>query len=103
VPADRPTLANPIAAGLYRGIWHYAEGARAAMLGSMLLLMGSQGVRLAVPWFAAQAIDALQKGGPASLERALAWVGVVMGVSIVSWMLHGLGRALERRAASTKR
>ena len=97
MPADRPPLDNPIAAGLYRGIWRYAEGARAAMLGSMVLLMGSQGVRLAVPWFAAQAIDALQKGGPASLERALAWVGAVMAASIVSWMLHGPGRVLERR------
>ena len=96
MPADRPPD-NPIAAGLYRGIWRYAEGARAAMLGSMVLLMGSQGVRLAVPWFAAQAIDALQKGGPASLERALAWVGAVMGASVVSWMLHGPGRVLERR------
>ena len=97
VPADRPALDNPIAAGLYRGIWRYAEGARAAMLGSMVLLMGSQGVRLAVPWFAAQAIDALQKGGPSSLTRALAWVGSVMGASVVSWMLHGPGRVLERR------
>jgi ABC-type multidrug transport system fused ATPase/permease subunit len=97
VPADRPAPDNPIAAGLYRGIWRYAEGARAAMLGSMVLLMGSQGVRLAVPWFAAQAIDALQKGGPASLTRALAWVGAVMAASIVSWMLHGPGRVLERR------
>ena len=97
MPADRPAPDNPIAAGLYRGIWRYAEGARAAMLGSMVLLMGSQGVRLAVPWFAAQAIDALQKGGPASLTRALAWVGAVMAASIVSWMLHGPGRVLERR------
>jgi len=97
VPADRLASDNPIAAGLYRGIWRYAEGARAAMLGSMVLLMGSQGVRLAVPWFAAQAIDALQKGGPSSLTRALAWVGAVMASSIVSWMLHGPGRVLERR------
>ena len=97
MPADRPAPDNPIAAGLYRGVWRYAEGARAAMLGSMVLLMGSQGVRLAVPWFAAQAIDALQKGGPASLTRALAWVGAVMAASIVSWMLHGPGRVLERR------
>ena len=97
MPADRPAPVNPIAAGLYRGIWRYAEGARAAMLASMLLLMGSQGVRLAVPWFAAQAIDALQKGGPASLARALAWVGAVMAASVISWMLHGPGRVLERR------
>ena len=92
-----PAPTNPIDAGLYRGIWRYAAGARGAMVGSMALLMGSQGVRLAVPWFAAQAIDALQKGGPGSLLRALGWVGCVLGASVVSWMLHGPGRVLERR------
>ena len=93
-PASR---ANPVDAGLYRGVWRYAAGARVAMLASMALLMGSQLVRLAVPWFAAQAIDALQKGGPDSLMRALGWVGCVMGASVGSWMLHGPGRVLERR------
>ena len=48
-------LDGAIDAGLYRGIWRYAAGARVAMLGSMALLMGSQAVRLVVPWFAAQA------------------------------------------------
>ena len=92
-----PSPANPVDAGLYRGIWRYAEGARVAMLASMLLLAGSQAVRLSVPWLAAQAIDALQKGGPDNLHRALAWVGGVMGASIAAWMLHGPGRVLERR------
>ena len=95
-PALAPP-ANPVDAGLYRGVWRYAAGARVAMLASMLLLIASQLVRLAVPWFAAQAIDALQKGGPDSLVRALAWVGCVMGASIGAWMLHGPGRVLERR------
>jgi len=97
VSATAPPSPNPIDAGLYRGIWRHAAGARAAMLGSMVLLMGSQAMRLAVPWFAAQAIDVLQKGGPGSLVRALQWVVGVMGVSVVSWMLHGPGRVLERR------
>ena len=97
VPPARPFFANPVDAGLYRGIWRYAEGARTAMLASMALLMGSQLVRLSVPWFAAQAIDALQKGGPASLPRALGWVGCVMGAAVGAWTLHGPGRVLERR------
>jgi ABC-type multidrug transport system fused ATPase/permease subunit len=84
-------------AGLYRGVWRYARGARDAMLASMLLLIGAQLVRLAVPWFAAQAIDALQKGGLGSLSRALGWVGCVMGASVAAWALHGPGRVLERR------
>ena len=88
---------NPVDAGLYRGIWRYAKGTRVALLVSMVLLMGSQVVRLAVPWLAAQAIDALQKGGQDNLVRALAWVGGVMAASIGAWMLHGPGRVLERR------
>ncbi len=92
-----PSSSNPVDAGLYRGIWRYAEGTRVAMLLSMALLATSQVVRLAVPWLAAQAIDALQKGGPDNLERALAWVAGVMAASIAAWMLHGPGRVLERR------
>ena len=97
MPPARPSSVNPVDAGLYRGIWRYAAGARVAMVASMALLMGSQVVRLSVPWFAAQAIDALQKGDPGSLGRALAWVGCVMGASIGAWTLHGPGRVLERR------
>jgi len=93
-----PALAsNPIDAGLYRGIWRYAAGARAAMLGSMALLVASQLVRLSVPWLAAQAIDALQTNGTAGLTPALAWVGCVMGAAVGAWLLHGPGRVLERR------
>ena len=88
---------NPIDAGLYRGIWRYAAGARAAMLGSMALLVASQLVRLSVPWLAAQAIDALQKSGTAGLARALGWVGGVMAAAVGAWLLHGPGRVLERR------
>ncbi|MEO5687739.1 MAG: ABC transporter ATP-binding protein [Burkholderiaceae bacterium] len=97
MPVALASPQNPIAAGLYRGVWRYAQGARVAMLASMLLLMASQLVRLAVPWLAAQAIDALQKGGTASLMRALEWVGCVMGASVGAWLLHGPGRVLERR------
>jgi ATP-binding cassette subfamily B protein len=90
-------LHNPVDAGLYRGVWRYAAGARAAMLGSMASLVGSQLVRLSVPWFAAQAIDALQTHGTAGLERALAWVGCVMAAAAGAWLMHGPGRVLERR------
>ncbi|MBC7665638.1 MAG: ABC transporter ATP-binding protein [Caulobacter sp.] len=67
------------------------------MLSSMALLVGSQVVRLSVPWFAAQAIDALQARGTAGLERALAWVGCVMAAAVGAWLFHGPGRVLERR------
>jgi ABC-type multidrug transport system fused ATPase/permease subunit len=98
--ADHPPAAparNPIEDGLYRNVWRHARGARLALVGSMLLLVASQLVKLAVPWCAAQAVDALQHGGPDMLARALAWIGAVLAACIASWALHGPGRVLERR------
>ena len=92
-PAATP---NPVDDGLYRNVWRHAAGARLALLGSMLLLVASQVVKLGVPWCTAKAIDALQAGGPDMLPHALAWVGGVLGAYVGSWMLHGPGRVLER-------
>jgi ABC-type multidrug transport system fused ATPase/permease subunit len=88
---------NPIDDGLYRNVWRHARGARLALVGSMLLLVASQLVKLVVPWCAAQAVDALQAGGPDRLPRALAWIGAVLAACVASWALHGPGRVLERR------
>jgi len=97
-PACPPAVAdsNPVDDGLYRNVWRHAAGARVALVGSMLLLVASQLVKLGVPWCAAKAIDALQAGGPDMLPRALGWVAGVLGAYVGSWMLHGPGRVLER-------
>ena len=87
---------NPVDDGLYRNVWRHAAGARLALVGSMLLLVASQLVKLGVPWCAAKAIDALQTGRPDMLANALAWVAGVLGAYVGSWMLHGPGRVLER-------
>lgn len=87
---------NPVDDGLYRNVWRHAAGARLALAGSMLLLVGSQLVKLSVPWCAAKAIDALQAGGPDMLRHALVWVLGVLAAYVGSWMLHGPGRVLER-------
>ena len=81
---------------LYGGIWRFAEGARLARLGAAALLTASQALRLAVPWLAAQAINALQQGGAGAPARAALWVGAIGLVSIATWALHGPGRILER-------
>src|SRR5690349_20114324 len=61
-PACRPAavVPNPVDDGLDRNVWRHAAGARVALVGSMLLLVASQLVKLGVPWCAAKAIDALQ-------------------------------------------
>jgi ABC-type multidrug transport system fused ATPase/permease subunit len=108
--ATRPAaLAGPAApasqpasyATLYRQMWAQAAGARAPLLLAFALLVGSQLVKLLVPWLAAQAIDSLQKGsaGGAALGSALPWVGAILAAFVVSWAMHGPGRVLERSVA----
>jgi ABC-type bacteriocin/lantibiotic exporter with double-glycine peptidase domain len=85
----------PLAA-LYRALWRFAYGARRALALAVALLVGSQLIKLAIPWMAAQAINAIQVDGAAAAHRALGWVAAIFGVSVASWALHGPGRVLER-------
>ncbi|HSC63485.1 MAG TPA: ABC transporter ATP-binding protein [Caldimonas sp.] len=81
---------------LYRSIWRFAEGARAALVGAAALLTASQALKLTTPWFAGQAINALQQGGAGAAGRAALWVGAIGLVSTAVWAMHGPGRVLER-------
>ena len=81
---------------LYRSIWRFAEGVRGALVGAALLLTASQALKLTTPWFAGQAINALQQGGAGAAGRAALWVGAIGLVSIAVWAMHGPGRVLER-------
>jgi ATP-binding cassette subfamily B protein len=92
-PADRESTTI---LGLYRALWHYARGGRMLLLLSSALLVGSQLVKLAVPWLAAQAIDTLQAGGPDYILHAGGYVALVMLTCVATWTLHGPGRILER-------
>lgn len=78
---------------LYGALWHYAAGARHQFLGATALLTSSQLLRLAMPWLAAQAINALQAGQLAGAGR---WIAMLSGVYVLSWAVHGPGRILER-------
>ncbi|MEH3085200.1 MAG: ABC transporter ATP-binding protein [Xylophilus ampelinus] len=95
-----PADALPPAAGLggaardlYRALWRHAEGARGQLLGAAALLSAAQLLRLAMPWLAAQAINALQRGELAASGR---WIAALAGIYLLSWFLHGPGRVLER-------
>ncbi len=84
------------AALLYREVWHHAEGARGRYVLAMALLVASVLVKLAVPWLAAHAIDALQVQGRAGLAQAGLDVAAIFAVQALAWALHGPGRVLER-------
>jgi len=78
---------------LYVALWHYARGARPQMILATLLLAVSQLLRLTMPWLAGQAINALQRD---EFIGAGKWIGALAGIYLLSWVIHGPGRILER-------
>lgn len=78
---------------LYRALWHHAAGVRPQMLGAAGLLSAAQLLRLTMPWLAAQAINALQQD---NMPLAGRWIIYLVGIYLLSWLLHGPGRILER-------
>ena len=80
-------------------MWLHARGARARLLAALGLQFTSQALKLALPWLAAQAINAIQLGGRDGMSTAATWVGLTIALHAVSWMLHGPARVLERGAA----
>lgn len=101
--SDLPVTADLAAptpiARLYRQMWLHALGARGRLLAALGLQCASQALKLALPWLAAQAINAIQTGGRAGLAPAAKWVGLALLLHVVSWALHGPARVLERNAA----
>ncbi|GHC94845.1 multidrug ABC transporter ATPase [Pseudorhodoferax aquiterrae] len=91
-----PSTPAHAARELYAALWRHAEGARGQLAGAMALLGGAQVVRLAMPWLAAQGINALQRG---ELQGAARWIVALLGIYLVSWLMHGPGRVLERNVA----
>ena len=78
---------------LYAALWRFAAGARGQLLGATALLTTSQLMRLTMPWLAGQAINALQTGDIAGSGR---WIATLAGIYVLSWVVHGPGRILER-------
>jgi ATP-binding cassette subfamily B protein len=94
--SSTPSTPAHAARELYAALWRHAEGARGQLVGAIGLLGGAQVVRLAMPWLAAQAINALQRG---ELETSGGWIAALMAVYLASWLMHGPGRILERNVA----
>ncbi|HRO60614.1 MAG TPA: ABC transporter ATP-binding protein [Burkholderiaceae bacterium] len=88
--------ADTASTGLYRNIWKHAAGARLRLVFAMGLLVGSQLVKLAAPWFAAQAMNTLQKNETDALLHAGGYVMLVLLTFVLAWAMHGPGRVLER-------
>jgi ATP-binding cassette, subfamily B, bacterial len=75
------------------------RGERRVFVGAVVLLICAQVVLLSVPYISGRALNALQLHGTAGLRDAGLWLSMVLLVACGSWLLHGPGRILERRAA----
>lgn len=84
---------------LYRELWRFADGRRSTLMWAVLLLIGSQGFKLAVPALAGSALNTLQAQGLAGLSQAAQMVALVFLATLASWLMHGPGRILERNVA----
>jgi ATP-binding cassette, subfamily B, bacterial len=84
---------------LYRHAWEHAAGVRARMVAALTMLGGSQLLKLAMPWMAAQAINSIQVGGAAGLSQAGWWIAAILGLQVTVWVFHGPARVMERSVA----
>lgn len=82
--------------GLYRTFWRYAAGNRPLVALFMSLLFAAQAVRLTIPWFFGQAVNAIQTAGGQDLALAGWNMAMMFGACVVAWAMHGPGRVLER-------
>ena len=91
--------ATPSVRALYGAYWRNAKGKRLHILYSSLLLIGSQLIKLGIPWLAAQAINTIQTTGVANLTGAGFYMLLIILTVCASWAMHGPGRVIERNVA----
>lgn len=84
---------------LYKALWHYSAGVRGALWVGLLLLLGAQLVMLGLPYAAGRAINIFQEHGLDGARDAMWWVGAIIGINLLSWMMHGPGRFFERHVS----
>lgn len=86
-------------ARLYRDLWYFAGASRQWIFVAFTLLLSSQLLKLAVPYLTGRAINTLQQHGLAGVHEAGLLIAAVFAVTVLSWLLHGPGRVLERNVA----
>src|SRR5258705_2216752 len=86
-------------AKLYATLWKHAEGRRRQVVLFVILLVLAQMVRLTIPWFFGQAVNALQMKGSEGIRQARNDLLLMLAAVGVAWTMHGPARILERFTA----
>ena len=96
-------MSDPLPSGsvanLYRTLWRHAEGRRRHVVLFVVLLVLAQVVRLTIPWFFGEAVNALQARGMEGIRQARNDLLLMLAAVGVAWTLHGPARIVERFTA----
>src|SRR5438105_3632044 len=95
----RDALPAGSVAKLYATLWRHAEGRRAKVVFFVVLLVMAQVVRLTIPWFFGEAVNALQAQGMEGITRARNDLLLMLAAVGVAWTMHGPARIVERFTA----
>src|SRR6267143_1315665 len=74
-------------AKLYATLWRYAEGRRRQVVLYVVLLVLAQVVRLTIPWFFGEAVNALQAHGMGGLTQARNDLLLMLAAVGVAWTM----------------
>lgn len=94
-----PAPATPGLLRLYRDLWRYAGTVRKSIVLGFALLLASQLFKLGVPYLSGRAINTLQQHGLDGVRPAGFLLLLIFSATLLSWLLHGPGRVLERNVA----
>ncbi len=96
-------MRDPLPAGsvakLYATLWRHAEGRRRQVVLFVVLLVMAQMVRLTIPWFFGEAVNALQARGMGGITQARNDLLLMLAAVGVAWTMHGPARIVERFTA----
>src|SRR5256885_16385066 len=95
----RDSLPGGSVSKLYATLWRHAEGRRHKVVLFVLLLVMAQLVRLTIPWFFGEAVNALQAHGMEGITHARNDLLLMLAAVGVAWTMHGPARILERFTA----
>src|SRR3977135_4190490 len=86
-------------ANLYATLWQHAAGRRRQGVLCGVPRVLAQVVRLTIPWFFGEAVNALQVHGMGGLTQARNDLLLMLAAVGVAWTMHGPARIVERFTA----
>src|SRR5712664_4185916 len=95
----RDSLPAGSVGNLYAALWRHAEGRRRKVVLFVVLLVMAQVVRLTIPWFFGEAVNALQARGMEGIAQARNDLLLMLAAVGVAWTMHGPARIVERFTA----